>query len=477
MNIEQALERVRTGPQGPRIAALFDFDGTIVHGFSGVHFFRDRLLAGKVSAAELAGTMLNGLRGTDSESDFERFVAVAFKAWGGHTEDELYEIGQRLFASTIAGHIYPEAWQLIRAHQEAGHTVVIASSASRYQIQASADVLGVEHMLYTPLEVKDGILTGKVDGKSLWRSGKAEAAVAFADEHDIDRAASYTYSNGGEDVDFLATMGNPTPTNPDGTLTKIATERRWPILRFRPRGTPGPKEVVRTAAAYGGLFGSVWTGIGLGIVNRSKKVALDSMFGIGSDVSLALAGIDVRVHGESNVWAQRPAVFIFNHQSQLDPIILAKVLRHDFTGVTKKEMANDPLFGPLLRFVGAAFVDRSNTDRAKAALGPVVDTLRGGTSVVIAPEGTRSLTPEIGRFKKGAFHMAMQAGVPIVPVVIRNAGELLWKHSTLVRSGTVDVAVLEPIDVSDWTQENLDEWIRAVENLYRRTLAHWPAVV
>lgn len=477
MNIEQALERVRTGPQGPRIAAFFDFDGTIVHGFSGVHFFRDRLLAGKVSAAELAGTMLNGLRGTDSESDFERFVAVAFKAWGGHTEDELYEIGQRLFASTIAGHIYPEAWQLIRAHQAAGHTVVIASSASRYQIQASADALGVDRMLYTPLEVKDGILSGKVDGKSLWRSGKAQAVIAFADEHDIDRTESYTYSNGGEDVDFLATTGNPTPTNPDGTLVRAATERQWPILRFRPRGTPGAKELVRTAAAYGGLFGSVWTGIGLGIVNRSKKVALDSMLGIGSDVSLALAGVDVRVHGESNVWLRRPAVFIFNHQSQLDPVILAKVLRHDFTGVTKKEMANDPLFGPLLRFVGAAFVDRSNTDQAKAALGPVVDTLRGGTSVVIAPEGTRSLTPEIGRFKKGAFHIAMQAGVPIVPVVIRNAGELLWKHSTLVRSGTADVAVLEPIDVSDWTPQNLGERIRDVEDLYRRTLADWPAVV
>lgn len=474
MNIEQALERVRTGPRGPEVAAMFDFDGTIVHGFSGVHFFRDRLLAGKVSAAELAGTMLNGLRGTDSESDFERFVAVAFKAWGGHTEDELYEIGQRLFASTIAGHIYPEAWQLIRAHQAAGHTVVIASSASRYQLQASADALGVEHLLYTPLEVKDGVLTGKVDGKSLWRSGKAQAAVAFADAHSIDRAASYTYSNGGEDVEFLATMGVPTPTNPDGTLTKAALDRQWPILRFRPRGTPGPREVVRTAAAYGGMFGSVWTGIGLGLVNRSKKVALDSMIGIGSDVSLALAGIGVRVHGESHAWARRPAVFIFNHQSQLDPVILAKVLRHDFTGVTKKEMANDPLFGPLLRFTGAAFVDRSNTDRAKAALDPVVDTLRGGTSVVIAPEGTRSLTPEIGRFKKGAFHMAMQAGVPIVPVVIRNAGELLWKHSTLVRSGVVDVAVLEPIDVSTWAPDDLDEHIRAVEDLYRSTLADWP---
>ncbi len=160
------------------------------------------------------------------------------------------------------------------------------------------------------------------------------------------------------------------------------------------------KEAVRTAAAYGGIVGSVWTGLGLGLVNRSRKVALDSIMNIGSDVSLALAGIDVRVRGEANAWEHRPAVFIFNHQSQLDPVLLAKVLRHDFTGITKKEMATDPLFGPLLRFAGATFVDRGNTERAVEALAPVVDTLRQGTSVIIAPEGTRSPTPQIGPFKK-----------------------------------------------------------------------------
>jgi putative phosphoserine phosphatase/1-acylglycerol-3-phosphate O-acyltransferase len=474
VNIEQALHRVRTGPQGPEVAAFFDFDGTIVHGFSGLHFFRDRLLAGKVTAAELASTMVNGLRGTDSEADFERFVAVAFKAWRGHSEEELYEIGQRLFMSTIAGHLYPEAWQLIGAHQNAGHTVVIASSASRYQIQAGADALGVEHVLFTPLEVVDGVLTGRVDGKSLWRSGKADATRAFIDEHGIDGPRSYTYSNGGEDAEFLATTGNPTATNPDGTLDRIARERKWPILRFRPRGTPGVKEAVRTAAAYGGIVGSVWTGLGLGLVNRSRKVALDSIMNIGSDVSLALAGIDVRVRGEANAWEHRPAVFIFNHQSQLDPVLLAKVLRHDFTGITKKEMATDPLFGPLLRFAGATFVDRGNTERAVEALAPVVDTLRQGTSVIIAPEGTRSPTPQIGPFKKGAFRIAMQAQVPIVPVVIRNAGEMLWKHSTLLRSGTVDVAVLDPIDVSEWRVADLDTHITAVEDLYRKTLTDWP---
>lgn len=68
----------------------------------------------------------------------------------------------------------------------------------------------------------------------------------------------------------------------------------------------------------------------------------------------------------------------------------------------------------------------------------------------------------------------MQAQVPVVPVVIRNAGEMLWKHSTLLRSGTVDVAVLDPIDVSEWRVSDLDTHITAVEDLYRKTLTDWP---
>jgi putative phosphoserine phosphatase/1-acylglycerol-3-phosphate O-acyltransferase len=80
----------------------------------------------------------------------------------------------------------------------------------------------------------------------------------------------------------------------------------------------------------------------------------------------------------------------------------------------------------------------------------------------------------MGRFKKGAFHMAMQGGVPIVPIVIRNAGELLWRGSTFIRSGTVDVVVHRPVSVANWTVEDLDDRIEKVRRLFVRTLADWP---
>ena len=90
-------------------------------------------------------------------------------------------------------------------------------------------------------------------------------------------------------------------------------------------------------------------------------------------------------------------------------------------------------------------------------------------SVVIAPEGTRSLTPRLGRFKKGAFHIAMQAGAPVVPVVFRNTYEVMRRGSLLFRPGTVDVCVLPPIDVTAWRIDDLD---RHVADVRRAVPAH-----
>jgi putative phosphoserine phosphatase/1-acylglycerol-3-phosphate O-acyltransferase len=96
-------------------------------------------------------------------------------------------------------------------------------------------------------------------------------------------------------------------------------------------------------------------------------------------------------------------------------------------------------------------------------------------SVVIAPEGTRSLTPRLGRFKKGAFHIAMQASAPVVPVVIRNTYEVMTRGSLLFRPGTVQVCALPPIDVTKWKVEDLDRHVADVRALFQHTLDDWPA--
>jgi WS/DGAT/MGAT family acyltransferase len=168
-------------------------------------------------------------------------------------------------------------------------------------------------------------------------------------------------------------------------------------------------------------------------------------------------------------------VFLFNHQSQLDVLILAKLLRGGFTGVAKKELASAPGFGLVFRLADVAFVDRGNTAQALEALEPAVRKLRSGISLVIAPEGTRSATPALGPFKKGAFHVAMQAEVPIVPIVIRNSGELMWRNASTIRAGSVQIAVLPPIPTLGWTAGDLDKHVQEARRQYLATLADWPS--
>ena len=181
-----------------------------------------------------------------------------------------------------------------------------------------------------------------------------------------------------------------------------------------------------------------------------------------ADLMTQITGVELNVEGEEHLWSHRPAVFIFNHQSGIDTLLIMKLLRRDVIGVAKKEIRSNPIFGPLFSLGGVVFVDRMNRARAIEALEPAVDALRRGLSLAIAPEGTRSPTPRLGAFKKGAFHIAMQAGVPIVPIVLRNALDALTKGAVVVRPAAVEAVILPPVPTEGWTVENLDDEIEAI---------------
>jgi 1-acyl-sn-glycerol-3-phosphate acyltransferase len=217
--------------------------------------------------------------------------------------------------------------------------------------------------------------------------------------------------------------------------------------------------------------------VAIGLLNRSRRDAVNLTMSTGSDLALSLAGVRLTVRGEHHLWSHRPAVFIMNHQSLLDGFVVMKLLRQDITGVAKKEIARQPIIGQFARLANMALIDRGDAVRARQALEPVVERLRDGYSIAIAPEGTRSPTTRVGPFKKGAFHMAMQGGVPIVPIVIRNTGELLWRGATFIHPGTIDVVVHPPISVADWRVEELDERVADVRDLFVRTLAAWPTAL
>ena len=251
---QRLLADVAEGPEGPEVGAFFDFDGTLIDGYSLGTFARHHLRSGHVTPLEAGRMLLLGLRGVTTEADFERFFVLGMRAWAGRSEDELAELGERLWVQGIAGSLYPEAWRLVEAHRRAGHTVVFASSATRFQVEPAARAMGVEHVLVTPVEIENGIATGRPGGPPLWRRGKAEAVQAFAPQHGVDLELSYAYSNGTEDVPFLSTVGRARALNPEPGLALIATEKGWPIVRFRPArggGSARPASPSRSRRARG----------------------------------------------------------------------------------------------------------------------------------------------------------------------------------------------------------------------------------
>jgi putative phosphoserine phosphatase/1-acylglycerol-3-phosphate O-acyltransferase len=475
MTTEELLDEVEHAPEGPQVGAFFDFDGTLIDGYSARVFYEDQIRRFELSAGELARSALAGLEMAVRDTDVSKLMKVAVANWAGHREEEVSELFERLFVTRIAGMVYPEARELVKAHRQKGHTVVLASSATRYQLAPLARDFGVDNVLCSEVEIVKGFFSGFLDGDVLWGLAKARAVKEFASENGVDLERSFAYANGDEDVAFLETVGNPRPLNPQKGLARVANEAGWPASQLAGRGRPGVMDVVRTAAALTGLGAAGGFGAAIGLLTGDRRRGANIAASVGPDLALALAGVELNVTGREHLWSHRPAVFIFNHQSSIDVAVIGSLVRRDLTGVAKQEASRDPRFAPIGYVADVVYIDRSNSREARAALEPAVDRLRNGTSIAIAPEGTRSPTPRLGPFKKGAFHLAMQAGVPIVPVVIRNAGDVMWRRSLVIRPGTIDVAVLEPISTEDWTAEEIGARAQEIRERFVETVEHWPA--
>ncbi|RSM68074.1 HAD-IB family hydrolase [Actinoplanes sp. ATCC 53533] len=473
----EAAEAVRNAPGGPKIGAFFDFDGTLVQGYTANSIYRDRIRKGQVGALELARVIVAAVDGTVLGGDPQTIGTIGFAGLRGRTVDSVADFGERLFVQKIAGTMRPEARDLVRAHLRRGHTVVVASSATRVQIEPVARDLGIPHIVCTELEDENGVLTGRSTTGMLWGERKAGAVRAFARARGIDLRRSYGYANGAEDIAFLGTVGRPYALNPHPMLRRAAEEYGWPVLLLREPKSPGLCAYLGTAGGLVGTNIGLAAGVAFGWLTGDRRRGVNTGIELSTGIGLALAGVKVNVVGAENLWKARPAVFIANHQSTLDVLVLGTLLRRDFTAVAKKEARLDPRMIIIGTLLDPAWIDRSDLTKAKNTLDGVVRRLRAGTSILILPEGTRMPTPRLGRFKKGAFHIALQAGVPIVPIVLRNTGELAWRRSMIVNPGTVDVAVLDPIDTGDWTVDDLDERVAEVRQRVTDTLADWPREV
>jgi len=476
MTTDEHLAAIRGSEPGPRVGAFFDFDGTLIDGYSAAALYAHRLRNLELGLAEVLETARAMTGGPLSEAQFADVVRRAAAGWAGRTVEDLDELGDRIFRQRLAGQLFHDMWRVVKAHQRRGHTVVIASSATRVQVQPFARELGIEHVLCTELEVVDGRYTGRIASRAPWGSGKIAAIQRFAARAGIALPASYGYANGDEDVPFLAGVGRPHAVNPQAALASYAADHDWPVLRpARGPGRLDPMPLLRTTAMYGALVGAGAAGVAMGALTRRRRPSIDFAASLFSHLAGAAGDIDITVWGEQHLWSHRPAVFLVNHQSSLvDVLVTTTVLRAGFTAVVKREVADIPVIGQLLTMADFAFIDRADGDQARDVFETAKQRLASGTSIAIAPEGTRSFSPQVGPLKKGAFHLAMQAGVPLVPVVIRNAGELMWRQARTARTGTVEVVVHPPIPTAGWTRADLDRAVVAVQRLYQDTLEEWP---
>jgi len=175
--------------------------------------------------------------------------------------------------------------------------------------------------------------------------------------------------------------------------------------------------------------------------------------------------IHVTVKGFSNIDPDKPYIFMPNHMSNGDIPVLLAYLKVQFRWLAKAELFRVPLLGFAMKRAGYISIDRSNRKSAFESLARAAQTIRNGRSVLIFPEGTRSRDQSIKAFKKGGFVLAVESGVPIVPVVIHGTWRIMSKNGLMIRPGNVTLEILEPIETRDYSRGTKDELLERVRGV------------
>jgi len=176
---------------------------------------------------------------------------------------------------------------------------------------------------------------------------------------------------------------------------------------------------------------------------------------------LRLSGAKVKASGGDRLDPGQTYVFISNHRSYLDTATLFVYTGRRLGLLAKKELLNVPILGYGMGFVNVMAIDRSNSERARATVAAATERIRSGRSFGVFAEGTRARPGEFLPFKKGAFYMAAQAGVPIVPVAIKNTDLMMGKGTGEARPGTIEMVMLAPVSTEGCAS---DEDVRKLVN-------------
>lgn len=201
---------------------------------------------------------------------------------------------------------------------------------------------------------------------------------------------------------------------------------------------------------------------------RKLRIRCGNIYGkIIGPVMTRITGTRAIIRNAERLEGLKPAIYITNHSSELDPFLAMWLCPMGGCGIAKKEIARVPFFGWAYWLSGHLLLDRSNREKAIASMAEVGEVVRrNGLSIWIWPEGTRSSDGRLLPFKKGFAHLAMATGLPVVPVVAHRAHHRWPTRSLAMYPGPLEIDVLPAVDTTDWRPETIEDHVSQVRQIF-----------
>jgi len=190
-----------------------------------------------------------------------------------------------------------------------------------------------------------------------------------------------------------------------------------------------------------------------------KQDAADIIAVTWAKLCCAIVPLNVTVKGKKNYNRKNSYIVVANHQSMADIPVIHGHLGLKIKWIMKKELEKIPIFGSACRHLGCIYVDRANHDEALKSMREAKNKLSRKASVLFFAEGTRSRDGKVMPFKKGAFRFALETGLPILPVTIKNSFHILPSDSLDLTPGSIDIIVHRPVHIFGYHAENLNRMI------------------
>src|SRR5918998_228721 len=205
------------------------------------------------------------------------------------------------------------------------------------------------------------------------------------------------------------------------------------------------------------------------LVNKHELVYPWALFGARN--WLRLSGVRVKIRGLELLDPKETYVFVSNHRSYLDTAAMFIFTGRRIGLLAKKELLKVPVLGVGMGFVNVMAIDRTNRESAIRTTEAAARRIQSGVSFAVFVEGTRAKPGELLPFKKGAFYMARQAGVPVVPVAIKHSDELMGKRTGEAKSGTMEMIFMQPVPTTNIaTDDDMNELIAGVRGSIAQAL-------